>query len=112
MWLRIAERGQRVAVEGPEKVEDYLPLLLTGSPRAARASSIAELWARKKDSAYQAWMVEARESLIGGSGVVHLSYGLLDKYRKRLMTEVDQMVKSEGIRGPRQLSARLKQMKA
>ena len=44
-------------------------------------------------------------------GVVRCGYAQLEAYRKRLMSEVSQLVSNPEIRGPRQLSARLKQMK-
>ncbi len=112
MWLRIANRGKRVAIQQPENVEDFLPLLLTGSPRGRSAPSIAETYASGKVP-YDAWVVEAGDRLAGGGsrGVVHCSYLRLETYRKRLMTEVNRMVGSPEIRGPRQLSEHLKQMK-
>jgi hypothetical protein len=121
MWTRIASQGRRIAVDAPDQLEDYLPLLLTGGRRAARAPSIADLWCNsRQDRAYDAWVVEAGSALAslgqgpsgpGSAAAVRLSYSQLERYRKRLMAEVNHMVKSEEIRGPRQLSARLKQMK-
>jgi hypothetical protein len=43
--------------------------------------------------------------------VVRLSYLRLGEYRVRLLKEVQQVVEEERVRGPQQLSARLKQMK-
>ena len=116
MWLRIQNRGKRIALDPPEKLEDYLPLLFTGQPRTKRAPTIAELYARAgKDRAqYAAWIVEAENSLAswgGGRRVVTCSYGQLEAYRRRLMTDVNHMVTAEKISGPHQLSQRLKQMK-
>jgi hypothetical protein len=43
--------------------------------------------------------------------IVALSYQRLQTYRTRLMGEVNRMVKTEEIRGPRQLGEKLKQLK-
>ena len=44
-------------------------------------------------------------------GLVKLSYFALHRYRTRLMSEVDKVLKTQDIRGPRQLGDRLKQLK-
>ncbi len=115
LWLRIQSRGRRIAVSPPAEVRDYLALLLTGEPASRSAASLADLYAAAKpDPPYQSWIVEAGASLSnppGRPGVVRCSYGQLETYRKRLMKEVQRLVTAEEIRGPRQLSARLKQMK-
>ena len=115
MWLRIRQQGRPVAVEASETTEDYLPLLLTGQPRAKQAPSIAGLYSAKTQRAYVSWTVEcstgSRASVGSDPGCVSLSYEELRVYRKRLMTEVRRLVSAEEIRGPRQLSARLKQLK-
>jgi hypothetical protein len=116
MWLRIRDHGKRIAVEPPEQAEDYLPLLLTGQPRRKSGPSIAGLYAGARGGApYQSWIVEAGATLsamASHSSVVKCSYEQLQGYRKRLMSEVRRLVSAEEIRGPRQLSARLKQLKA
>lgn len=116
MWMRLRQQGTPLPVEMPDNPEDYLPLLLTGTRRAGRAPSIIELYAaRTSDSHYQSWMIETGDALasVGAAkaNVVHCSYAGLEKYRKRLMTEVDRLVRSDEIRGPRELSARLKELK-
>jgi hypothetical protein len=116
MWMRLRKQGTSLPVEMPDNPEDYLPLLLTGTRRADRAPSIIDLYAAgTADSHYQAWMIETGGALasVGAAeaNVVHCSYAGLEKYRKRLMTEVDRLVRSEEIRGPRELSARLKELK-
>ena len=112
MWLRIAGHGKRVAIQAGDKIEDFVPLLLTGQKRSAHAATLAELAAGKP---YEAWTVEAAGLLagVGGKqqGVVRCSYEQLEPYRRRLMKEVNQLVTNAGIRGPRQLSARLKLLK-
>src|SRR5262249_13578162 len=56
---------------------------------------------------------EAGRALFGlaGDHVVKYSYEALEGYRKRLMHEVQRVVDAQQAPGPRQLSARLKQMK-
>ncbi len=116
MWLRLGGRGSRIAIDAPEDVNEYLPLLLTGAAKARSAPNIAELFAAgPKGGAYTSWIVEAgtRVSQLGANSplVVRYSYDSLDSYRKRLMDEVQKMLTAEHIAGPRQLSARLKEMK-
>lgn len=116
MWLRIAKQGRRVALETPNDAADFLPLLLTGALQKQHAPGLADLCVRapKRSSRYAAWTVETGESLAsvsGGDGVVRLSYERLREYRQRLMKEVQQVVETEQIRGPRQLGARLKELK-
>ena len=121
MWTRFEGRGKRVEIDAPDRAEEFLPLLLTGEEQGRRAPTIADLFAAgKKGGAYTSWIVEAgagvsrlgRES--GGvvnNGVVKYSYESLAPYRKRLMKDVQSVVDAQEIPGPRQLSARLKQMK-
>lgn len=116
MWLRLQDRGKRVAVQAPERIEDFLPLLLTGETQDRRAPGIAELFAAgPKGGPYSSWVVEAGSGLsrlsAEGSPVVKYSYDALDSYRKRLMQEVRSVVEAQQVPGPRQLSARLKQLK-
>ena len=115
LWTRVRSHGRRVPLETPENAADYVPLLLTGKPRAASAPSITDLFAAAQGSApYGAWCVEAGDSMAGLSnhpGVVRLSYQRLADYRARLQKQVQQVVEEERVRGPQQLGARLKQMK-
>jgi hypothetical protein len=115
MWTRIAKFGRRIPIEAPQEIEDYLPLLVTGEPRARRSPSIADLCAKARpQDRYAAWSIESGEKLANvcqSSGVVRLSYDRFEQYRSRLMTEVQRALDTEQIRGPRQLGARLKQMK-
>jgi hypothetical protein len=114
MWTRFAGRGKRVAIEMPDRAEAFLPLLLTGQERGG--ASIADLFvSRKNGGAYTSWIVESGSSLsrIGADSapVVKYSYQALEPYRQRLMKEVQSVVDAQEVPGPRQLSARLKQMK-
>jgi hypothetical protein len=115
MWLRVEARGKRIAVEVPERADAFVPLLLTGG-EAKGAPTIAQLFgAGKKGGAYASWIVEAGSGLsgmgAGPAGVVKYSYQALEPYRRRLMHEVQKVVDSQEAPGPRQFSARLKQMK-
>ena len=113
MWLRIGQHGKRIPLEAPGDVADYLPLLLTGAKRRDHAGSIAATCAAKA-GAYGAWTVEAGGSLADTAGagrVVTLSYERLRDYRARLMSEVRHIVETQEVRGPRQLSAKLKDLK-
>ena len=114
MWLRIAKRGKRIPLSVPDELGDYVSLLLTGSPREKRAPSLPQLYAAsRRETRYEAWSIEAGETLapLSQDGVVTVSYAALEKYRARLMSEVSQVVDKEKIRGPRELGARLKQLK-
>jgi hypothetical protein len=93
MWLRIRERGKRIAVDWQE-LPDFAPLLRAASVRGR----------------YDTWAISsAPVKTIQGS--VALSYEGLKAYRARLTSEVQHIVEKEEIRGPRQLGARLKELK-
>jgi hypothetical protein len=115
LWTRVAKHGKRVAIETPDDNADYLPLLMTGKPSAAHAPPLVDLLAAHAGSPpYSAWSVETGDRLASMSshqGVVRLSYQRLANYRARLMKEVQLVVDSGQIRGPRELGARLKQLK-
>ncbi len=113
MWLRIRQHGKRVPLEAPQDVADYLPLLLTGAGHKDAANSIAATYAHAKaGEPYGAWAVEAGGSLTGNTErLVALSYERLRDYRARLMSEVRHIVETQEVRGPRQLSAKLKGLK-
>jgi hypothetical protein len=130
MWTRFQGRGKRVGIETPERAEEFLPLLLTGEEQGRPAPTIAQLFASgKKGGPYTSWIVEAGTgvSRLGsettgstggaatgastGGTVVKCSYESLAQYRKRLMKDVQSVVDAQETPGPRQLSARLKQLK-
>jgi hypothetical protein len=116
MWTRLRKEGLALTLEVPENPQDYLPLLLTGSGRAVHRASIADLYvAANAGAPYTAWMIEATDSLssigLPERNVVHCGYLALEQYRKRLMSEVDGLLREQNVRGPRELSARLKQLK-
>jgi hypothetical protein len=115
MWTRLEKRGKRIGLETPEHVEEFVPMLLTGE-KSGKAPTIAERFASdKKGGAYSSWIVEVggAVSQLGtdSKSVVKYSYAALDTYRKRLMQEVQHVVEGQDVPGPRQLSARLKQLK-
>lgn len=111
MWLRLAKEGKRMAMEPPEDPKDFLPLLLTGQARDRHAPSLGAEYGAKAKQPYESWVIEAGQAVARETGVVNCSYGQLEPYRKRLMTEVNRLVGSEEIHGPRELSAKLKQLK-
>jgi len=113
MWLRIRQHGKRVPLDPPEDVAGYLPLLLTGAARKEAAPSIAARYAQAKEP-YAAWSVEAGGGLSdpGNPGaLVGLNYDKLREYRVRLTNEVAQILRTQDVRGPRQLLAKLKELK-
>ena len=116
MWTRFQGRGTRIRVQPPEREEEFAPVLLTGEDRARGAPTIAQLFAAgKKGGPYTSWIIEAGGMLsqLGSASnmVAKYSYESLAQYRKRLMQEVQNVVNAQEVPGPRQLSARLKQMK-
>jgi hypothetical protein len=98
MWTRL--KGRRVAVDGTE-------------PIAPVFHRLARLYASKQaPSRYDTWLIDAGESLQGAApGTAHVSYTRLAAYRARLMQEVNRLVREEQIRGPRQLGAKLKELR-
>lgn len=115
MWTRLAGKGKRVPLAVPEDGADYLPLLLTGAPRAAAQVSLADLYAQQPEGAapYGAWVIDGADHvapLTRHGGVVRLSYDRLKHYRQRLMAEVQRVVEGGEIRGPRELGAKLKEL--
>jgi hypothetical protein len=118
MWTRFRKHGRLVplAFSAGDDVRDYLPQVLTGAKRNDRQKTLLELYAASKaKSPHDAWVIEAESGLsemaIDSRGLVKLSYLGLHRYRTRLMGEVDKVLKTQDIRGPRQLGARLKQLK-
>ena len=109
MWTRLGARGKRLAIDVPERADDYLPLLLTGQEAARRAPTIADLFsAGPKGGPYSSWGIEVGHAF---ACPTHYSYDGLLSYRQRLMREVQAIVESQEVPGPRQLSARLKQLR-
>ncbi|MBI3684159.1 MAG: hypothetical protein HY235_27615 [Acidobacteria bacterium] len=93
LWKRLS--GKRVGLETPlDPAEHLAPLLGLGEA-----------------APYDRWLIQARDDLSAPKGVVSLGYDALAAYRKRLMNEVQATVEKEQIRGPRELGARLKQMR-
>lgn len=118
MWMRFKKQGKMVRLDlraGDD--EDFLAKLLTGDKPGARQQTLPELYAaRKAKSPHDAWMVEAGSALstltvTSPAGLVKLSYEALQGYRTRLMREVDKVLKTQDIPGPRQLGAKLKQLR-
>ena len=118
MWMRFKKQGKMVRLDlkvGEE--DDFLAKLLTGDKRSARQKTLPELYAaRKAKSQHDAWMIESGNTLsaltvTSPAGLVKLSYEALQEYRTRLMREVDKLLKTQEIPGPRQLGAKLKQLR-
>jgi len=100
MWTRIEKRGKRIALDSSE---NFLADL--------NAAGLAQRFAAqsKHGGPYSAWAIEVQQAH-AAPGIVHYSYEALAPYRKRLMREVQKIVESQTVPGPRQLSARLKQL--
>lgn len=112
MWTRLAKQGGRVALNAPDNLDHYLPLLLTGNADPAKGRCLPSFAANRPS--YATWVIETGE-LIGAlcptPGAVRLSYELLRGFRQRLMQEVQRITEDKTIKGPRQLSERLKTLK-
>lgn len=119
LWSRIGEHGRRISVQPPEDVADFVPQLLTGASADKRRPPIGAMYAAAHRRPYDSWMIEAGtgatvphpDAAAVKLSYVNLSYTQLASYRRRLMSEVNHVLRSENIAGPRQLGARLKQMK-
>lgn len=94
MWTRIASHGRRVEVE----------------PAANALAPFLALAAAAKAAPYEAWVIGAGDPP-AVPGAVTVGYERLAAYRARLMDEVNRLVRDESIRGPRQLGAKLKELK-
>jgi hypothetical protein len=103
MWSRIEERGKRIALES---AGDFV--------RELGAAAIAQRFTSrsKHGGPYSSWVIEVGQALspANPSPVVHCSYEALLPYRHRLMREVQKIVESQTVPGPRQLSDRLKKL--
>ena len=114
MWLRVAARGKRLALDVPEDLDpaDYTSLLLTGAKRAAALPSLLE---GSFGAAYASWLVESGDAVRplvkpDSPGVV-LNYDALDAYRTAVMKEIRGMLDAKQLRGPRELGAELKKLR-
>jgi hypothetical protein len=96
MWTRLSQQGKKVAVD-PAELKVF-------------QSVAAQYSAAKGTSVYDTWIIDAGEAAPIAKTVT-LSYERLASYRARLMEQVNKLVNAEDIRGPRQLGARLKQLK-
>ncbi len=117
MWMRVRDRGRLIplGLGEDESLGDYLPRLLTGAPRASQRPSVADLYAQQRAQHFtQTWIVEADDPILrlaqSFEGWVGLSYERLEELRRVLMREVNDMVTSDKIPGPRQLGERLQKM--
>ena len=117
MWTRVREQGRLVplALSDDGDLGDYLPSLLSGSPRARRSPSILDIYASQRGrNPFDAWVVESADPILrlaqSFEGWVGLSYDRLADLRGTLMREVNELVTQERIPGPRQLGERLQKM--
>jgi hypothetical protein len=103
MWTRIEKLGKRIQLESSDNF--LADLNATGIAQRFAAQS-------KHGGRYSSWMIEVGQAFSPGNNfpVVHCSYEALSPYRKRLMRDVQKIVESQTVPGPRQLSARLKQL--
>lgn len=93
LWTRL--KGRRVRLDSPlEAAAHFGSLLAAGEPRP-----------------YERWLVQAATMFRADPPVVDLDYEGLARYRSRLMESVRQIVEWERIRGPRELGARLRELK-
>ena len=93
LWTRL--RGRRVTLSAPlDPAQHVAPLLRAGTP-----------------DPYDRWLIQAEGALPAAPGVVTLNYDALEPYRQRLMGDIQKVVEKEQLRGPRELGARLKQMR-
>lgn len=117
MWLRIQEQGKLVDLDlgDGDPLPDYLSKLLTGTPRAERAPTLVDLYAKERaGTPYDAWVIEAGDPMLrlaqSFGSWTGLSYGRLKELREELMDQVNEMVTREQLQGPRQLGERLRKM--
>lgn len=93
LWTRL--KGRRLTLETPlDPAEHIVPLLTAGDPQP-----------------YDRWTIQTDTMIPAAKGAISLSYEALMPYRQRLMSEVQQVVEKEQLRGPRELGERLKKMK-
>ena len=107
MWMRFKKQGKMIRLDpGTGDPEDFLAQLLTGAKRSAQQKTLPELYAAQKaTSPHDAWIVDAGDAVsalavTSPTGLVKLSYEALQRYRTRLMTQVDQLLKDPGHSWP------------
>jgi len=96
LWLRIAAKGKRVALDAPLEMAQLVDLL-----------------GANKRGVYDAWLIEAGSHYHApAEGVAtYLSYAALESYRKTVMEQVKAMVEEKQIQGPQQLGAELRKLR-
>lgn len=108
MWTRLTGKGRRVALNVPDDLSHYIPLLLTGQPKPDPKRSLPALCQAARGP-YSSWTVETATTILDCSqDATHLSYDKLEPYRQRLMEEVQKIAEKGEVRGPRQLGEKLK----
>ncbi len=93
LWLRL--QGKRIRFTEPLDPEGHLlPLFSEGTALP-----------------YDRWIIQSDQFLPENKLAINLCYETLSAYRERLSAEVQKVVEGEKLRGPRELGARLRQMK-
>lgn len=107
-WLRVRDHGKRIPLKLADDDNDYLRLLLAGG----LDRSVTALYSKEQ---YGSWAISAGHVTNDGGGpgqdTVKFGYEDLKDYRSRLMSELDRLVQSGGLRGPKELEQRLAQIK-
>ena len=117
MWTRIRDNGKlvRLDLDSCLRLEDYLPLLLTGAPATQRRPTLIDLYAQQRSrDRFDTWVVEASDPVLRLAQSFRdwtgLSFDRMGDLRSILMREVNSLVTEERIPGPRQLGERLQRM--
>ncbi len=95
MWLRIADKGKRIGLDGPIEM--------------AQLAGLANL---NKRGPYDAWIIEAGALYKAPptATATYVSYSALEPYRQATMQQVRAMVEVKQIQGPQQLGAELRKL--
>jgi hypothetical protein len=102
MWLRLKDRGKRIALNVPDAAE-YMNLLCEGD----HGKFIGEVYSKEP---YDSWVISAEDSHAAGSATT-FCYAAMKNTRARLMSEVQRIVESGDVRGPGELVGRLKKLR-
>ncbi len=92
MWTRL--QGRRVHLAQP-----------------FASAHIAGLFTADGAKPYDRWIIQADGTFPQPPGTVLLDYEALTAYRRRLMSEVQRIVETEKVQGPRELGAQLKKLR-
>lgn len=116
MWGRLKDKGKLISLElgDGDPVPDYLSKLLSGAPRVEGAPTLFGMHGQTREDPYDSWVVESGGELHAMmqtfGGWTGLSFTRLTELRRILMEQVNELVTTEHIPGPRQLGERLQRM--